>query len=142
MLPRILRVTRAKALKKTASAQKSDRPARQGSEKKGKDAVYNPKLSSERQSLQGRAARLLGKAGAAQLKGRDEHDDQANKRIAGIAKSPEDIVLEGYRATPKSGRPKDLKFGKAGGAKRKADPRSKSRKRASDWKKKGASAAK
>ncbi|KAF2099319.1 RNA-binding domain-containing protein, partial [Rhizodiscina lignyota] len=63
MLPRKLRVVRAKGMKrnqKNSSRQSNYSRAPQS-------GVYRPKITSEQQSLQGRAGRLLGKAGAAKL---------------------------------------------------------------------------
>jgi nucleolar protein 12 len=141
MLPRILRVVRAKAVRKTALASASRSAARPG----GKDRVYNPKMPAEQSSLQGRAGKLLGRAGAAQFKkgrGSGTNEMVLGKRgdgksgIEGIAKTPEKIVFEGYRAT--SGNKPNL-----GGKKKKSSkPVNRGAKRASAWKKGGAKRAK
>ncbi len=143
MLPRILRVTRAKAIKKTALASKHTRRSNQsfpnGSSNPNHQRIYNPKISGQHQSLQGRAAKLLGRAGAARFKGASNtsgEESRPHKHLEGIIKTPENIVFEGYRASQKSGKPKDLKLGGSGG-KKKGKPRTRSSKRASDWKKSG-----
>jgi nucleolar protein 12 len=148
MLPRILRVVRAKAVKKTALASQSARADSKNTKNPNKSQIYNPKLSSQVSSLQGRAGKLLGKAGAAQF--RKGEGSGANgttmgkigagatgKVIEGIAKTPESIVFEGYRASAKSGKPAGLKMGGKGGGKKNGKPRTRSSKRASDWKKGG-----
>lgn len=55
----------------------------------------------------------------------------------GVLKTPEAIVFEGYRASSKNGRPKDLKLGGKGGGKKQGKRRTRSTKRASEWKKGG-----
>lgn len=127
-------------MKKTERAEKasriSNRPFVKGSGNPNHERIYNPKMSSQQQSLQGRAGKLLGRAGAAQLRKTDAVDGQPSKAIPGIARTPESFVFEGYRASAKSGKPKDLKFGKGGG-KKKGKPVNRSSKRGSEWKKKG-----
>jgi nucleolar protein 12 len=54
--------------------------------------------------------------------------------IEGIGKTPETIVFEGYRASVKSGKPRDLKLS---GGKKKSKSGTRSSKRASEWKKSG-----
>lgn len=146
MLPRVLRVTRAKAFKKTANAQKREsapRPPAKGANNPNNTVIYNPKITPQQQSLQGRASKLLGKAGASQFK---KHDVAAKKEARPVPapravpegiKGPEAFVFEGHRASAGSGRPKDLKLGgknvKAKGGK----PKTKGSKRASEWKKSG-----
>jgi nucleolar protein 12 len=149
MLPRVLRVTRAKAVQKTALASQrarpSSRPLRGASGNPNRERIYNPKISGQQQSLQGRAGKLLGRAGAARFKtggATGDSEAQPNKRLEGIAKTPESIVFEGYRATAKSGKPKDLKLGGKGGGKKKGKPRTRSSNRASAWKKGGGKGAK
>ena len=144
MLPRVLRVTRAKAIKKTALASQHTHPSKRsfpnGSSNPSRERIYNPKISGQHQSLQGRVAKLLGRAGAARFKGASDtagEETQARKRSEDIIKTPESIVFEGYRASQKSGKPKDLKLGGSGGGKKKGKPRTRSSKRASDWRKNG-----
>ncbi|RDW60218.1 hypothetical protein BP5796_11824 [Coleophoma crateriformis] len=148
MLPRVLRVVRAKAVKKTALASQHanpQRPIASGSGNANKTPIYNPKMSSQEASLQGRASKLLGRAGAAQFRKRDSMDAKQRNRappqngvrngMEGI-KTPEAIVFEGHRASANSGKPRDLKMG-GGGGKKKGKPRTRSSNRASEWKKTG-----
>ena len=124
MLPRVLRVTRAKAMKKTANAQArqdAPKPFVKGSNNPNNQVIYNPKMTSQQQSLQGRAGKLLGKAGASQFRKRDEAaNKQPRQRVTGTndtplgipgIKGPEAFIFEGYRASSNSGKPKDLKLG-------------------------------
>ncbi|KAL3417577.1 RNA recognition domain-containing protein [Phlyctema vagabunda] len=148
MLPRVLRVVRAKAVRKTALASQQARPARpivNNSGNANRTPIYNPKMTPQQSSLQGRAGKLLGRAGAAQFGKRDAAEEKQrdirparNTEKSGLEglKTPESIVFEGYRASAKSGKPKDLKMG-GGGGKKKGKPRTRSSKRASDWKKGG-----
>ena len=151
-------MVRAKAIGKTANAQAANRSRIDSRITKGgnNDRIYNPKISSQVSSLEGRAGKLLGRAGAAQLKKREgsgantmaignRGDGQKAARsasggaIQGIARTPESIVFEGYRASSKNGRPKDLKMG---GKKSKGKPKPKNHasKRSSGWKKVGVKA--
>lgn len=144
MLPRVLRVVRAKAVRKTALASAASRPDSRNTKNNNKPRIYNPKTTSEMSSLQGRASKLLGKAGAAQFKKKDSASGAngtvmgkkgEGKALEGITKTPESIVFEGYRASAKNGRPKDLKMG--GAKKGKGKPKNRSAARASSWKKAG-----
>ncbi|KAK0119909.1 Nucleolar protein 12, variant 2 [Cadophora gregata] len=144
MLPRVLRVVRAKAVRKTANASAAARPDPRNARNGNKPRIYQPKTTSEMSSLQGRAGKLLGKAGAAQFKKKDAASGANGtvmgkkgdgKVVEGIARTPESIVFEGYRASSKNGRPKDLKMG--GAKKGKGKPKSKSSTRASSWRKAG-----
>jgi nucleolar protein 12 len=145
MLPRVLRVVRAKAVRKTALASQQSQ-FKNSKRPSSKPQIYNPKMPAEEASLQGRAGKLLGRAGAAQFKkgkvtgangmvmGR--RGDGA-KAIEGIAKTPEAIVFEGYRASAKNGKPKDLKIGGKGGKGKKGKPTGRAAKRTSAWKSSG-----
>ncbi|KAL5329791.1 hypothetical protein ACEPPN_003310 [Leptodophora sp. 'Broadleaf-Isolate-01'] len=144
MLPRVLRVVRAKAVRKTANAAAASRPDQRNARNGNKPRIYQPKTTSEMSSLQGRAGKLLGKSGAAQFKKKDAASGANGtvmgkkgdgKVLEGIAKSPESIVFEGYRASSKNGRPKDLKMG--GAKKGKGKPKTRSSTRASSWRKAG-----
>jgi nucleolar protein 12 len=116
--------------------------------------TYSPKVTSEVSSFKGRASKLLGKAGAAQFKSgangtvigrrgegakeqKGSERREGGKAAAGVMRTPESIVFEGYRASAKSGKPRDLKLGGAGGGKKKGKPRTRGAKRASEWKKAG-----
>jgi nucleolar protein 12 len=101
----------------------------------------------------------LGRAGAAQFKKRDGSGSGANetsigrrgdaakadgpggKGVDGIPKPPEAFVFEGFRASAKNGKPKDLKMG-GKGAKKGGKPKNRGAKRASEWKKGGGKKAK
>ncbi|KAI6712806.1 hypothetical protein JHW43_004623 [Diplocarpon mali] len=144
MLPRVLRVVRAKAVRKTALASAASRPNPRERKVNNKPRIYNPKTTSEMSSFQGRAGKLLGKAGAAQYRNKDAASGAngtvigtKGKGVAveGIAKTPESIVFEGYRASSKNGRPKDLRIG--GAKKGNGKPKNRSSSRASSWRKAG-----
>ncbi len=88
---------------------------------KKKSTKYVPKPTAEAQTLAGRAEKLLGRAGAAQLKSQDKkagkfrRDSRADRDGEGDGegksiKTPEEIVFEGRRASARDGKPKDLKF--------------------------------
>ncbi|KFY44959.1 hypothetical protein V495_03177 [Pseudogymnoascus sp. VKM F-4514 (FW-929)] len=145
MLPRVLRVTRAKAMKKTANAQKREfapKPTIKGSNNPNNVVIYNPKMSAQEQSLQGRAGKLLGRAGAAQFKKREEtgknegRGGQTGQAVAAGIRGPEAFIFEGYRASSNSGKPKDLKLG-GKNVKSKGKPKTRSSQRGSEWKKSG-----
>lgn len=164
MLPRELRVSRCKAPHKTARAMEarasksapsdrkgardsnSKRPGKKGGEDAGR---YVPKPTAESQTLAGRASKLLGRFGGAQLVGkprggggssggkdnkkRQERKERFRKLAGGGEgggeksgfKAPEQFVFEGRRASAKDGKPKDLKFKTKSKTK---DPRHKKRK--------------
>ena len=95
---------------------------------------------------------MLGRAGAAKFKkGSGANETVIGKRgsafkgdasgIEGILKTPETIVFEGYRASAKNGKPRDLKMG-GGGGKKGGKPRTRSSKRGTEWKKTGGRKAK
>lgn len=103
MLPRVLRVTRAKKVTKKATKTTPHTP--QGREKadaaaptKSK-AKYMPKINSAAQSLSGRARKLFGRAGAAHFRVGTKSDGGPGN----VAKAPEHMVFEGYRASRKQG---------------------------------------
>ncbi len=161
MLPRELRVSRCKAPHKTARAMEarmgkagafsSDRKGgkhddKRKSNRKGaaEEGRYVPKPTAESQTLAGRAGKLLGRFGAAQLVGKPPRGGKDNQkrrerkeRFASRArggdaavetngiKGPEQFVFEGRRASARDGKPKDLKFKTKSKVK---DPRHKKRK--------------
>ncbi|ROT41563.1 hypothetical protein SODALDRAFT_273133, partial [Sodiomyces alkalinus F11] len=150
LLPRTLRVTRAKALHKTALIQqRKSKPAatikRAKPDGEQKSAAYNPKVTPEQLSMAGRAAKLLGRSGALRGKGGKGGSDmdRSGKRKPGpangsgvVPKTPEQIIFEGRRASEKDGRPSDLKLGKK--VKKGRVAKSKGRTaRSSSWKQKG-----
>ncbi len=101
MLPRILRVTRAKNIKKASSPKESGTTIKR---KHATGASYKPKMPTGVQSLIGRAGKLLGRAGAAQLRAAGEQSGPRTKKVSGIAKTPESIIFEGYRASSHQGK--------------------------------------
>lgn len=124
LLPRPLRVTRAKSITKTASyaskSHQSVKPLRASS------IIYRPKQTPEAQSLAGRAGKLLGRAGAAQFRLNGKGSGNGVQRPI---KSPEQIIFEGHRA--RAGHSKGvLKSGKRKGGK----PNTRSSKRAAAYK--------
>ncbi|KAH9235902.1 hypothetical protein K456DRAFT_1833281, partial [Colletotrichum gloeosporioides 23] len=146
MLPRIMRVTRAKAPHKTALAMERSSKAR-GQAARGApgSTSYKAKITPEQQSMAGRASRLLGRAGAMreQRKGGDRKPPRASGSGAvpkDDIKAPEAFIFEGRRASAKDGRPKDLKFGnkraKVKGRVQKSKPTGRGAKRAEAWKNK------
>ncbi|KAI1460323.1 hypothetical protein F4805DRAFT_417212 [Annulohypoxylon moriforme] len=148
MLPRALRVSRAKDPRKTALAMertmKAKLEASNGRDKKLNSTKHIPKVTPEQQSLVGRAGKLLGRAGAArqrhELKGdRRQPRQRRESAINGAFKTPEQIVFEGRRASEKDGKPRDLKFGKTKGKKGVVKSKTKNRgaRRAAEWRKKG-----
>ena len=151
MLPRILRVTRAKDPRKTASAIEREKSRLNIAKADGKATKYRPKLSAEEKSLAGRASKLLGRSGAAAERRKASGKDVLNGTSILAAdddvemKTPEQIVFEGARATSKDGRPKDLRFGKRGNKGIKASKGSKGKpvnrttRRTAEWRKKKAS---
>lgn len=148
MLPRVLRVSRAKDPRKTALAverSKKGRPEANGCEGKTKSTKYKPKATPEQQSLAGRAGRLLGRSAAVRQKREFNGDSRgANRKprvpeptTTGELKTPEQIVFEGRRASANDGKPRDLKFGKSKGKKNAVKPKGRGAKRAAEWRKKG-----
>lgn len=129
MLPRALRVTRAKDPRKTALHQERVKTKLSGAAKPlGKPGKYQRKFTAEEQTSAGRAAKLLGRSAA--------FAERAGSKPAALKdldlKTPEQIVFEGRRASAKDGRPKDLKFGKKAA---KGKPKGRGVKRASEWRK-------
>lgn len=99
LLPRPLRVTRAKNIAKTASygAKPSSNPP--NSFRNRNEGIYTPKPSSQAQSLSGRAGNLLGRAGAAMLKRPPiTAEARGDGKGSRVMKTPESFVFEGYRA--------------------------------------------
>ncbi|KAK0302434.1 Nucleolar protein 12 [Friedmanniomyces endolithicus] len=145
MLPRKLRVTRAKAVKRNAKPD-SGRPTNRGPNSTG----YQRKVTGEERSQAGRAGKLFGRAGAANMRkppgrggrrGDPMHSaDNPNNtklgdgtpRAAGI-KRPEDFVFEGHRASNKSGKT-GLKLGGKSKGKSKGKPTTRSSKRGTAFK--------
>lgn len=129
-LPRILRVTRAKNLKKASGRKERKTPL---THKGGSKSSYDPKVHPQVQSLSGRAGRLLGRAGAAQMRAATVWSDPSSK-ATGVEKGPESIVFEGYRASRLQGKGVS-KMGDSGRSQGK--PRTRSSKRGAEFKAKG-----
>ena len=134
MLPRILRVTRAKNVRKAAAQKETGTHHRS---KAGSSAVYKPKTPAQIQSFNGRAGKLLGRAGAAKFRTTGKGNDQVSK-VSQIGKSPETIVFEGYRASRRQGKgtPRIGGSGKSQGK-----PRTRSSRRGAEFKAKGRKSA-
>lgn len=135
MLPRKLRVTRAKDPRKTNQAIERTKSKfnsnNKSSERKGKGtkkgaSTYVPKVTPEQQAAAGRAAKLFGRV-------RGGAYGNGNAPLPSGVKAPERIVFEGRRASARDALPKDLK--KKVKTKR-ARPTTRSARRGNDWKKK------
>lgn len=151
MLPRVLRVSRAKDPRKTALAverSQKARPEANRGEGRPKSTKYKPKATPEQQSLAGRAGRLLGRSAADRQRREFNGDSRGARkprepRVAkptntnGELKTPEQIVFEGRRASANDGKPRDLKFGKSKGKKGAVKTKGRGAKRAAEWRKKG-----
>ena len=136
MLPRALRVTRAKDPRKTALVQ--ERAKSRGGAPNGdkKSMKHRPKATPEQQSMAGRAAKLLGRGGAAQQRhGKKPFSSDSREEAAPTIRPPEQFIFEGRRATTRDALPKDLK-GKKSKGKKTGKPQHRSARRAADWKKK------
>ncbi|KAL9585653.1 MAG: hypothetical protein Q9212_001390 [Teloschistes hypoglaucus] len=127
LLPRALRVTRAKKLTKNASKRPSQKGA-SGADNRS-NAKDVAKINPTTQSLSGRAGKLFGRAGAAHMKRKADVD---GGRVQ-IARTPEQVVFEGYRASRKAGG--GAKIG--GSGKRQGKPRTRSSRRGAAFKAKG-----
>ncbi|KAL8821509.1 MAG: hypothetical protein Q9223_000475 [Gallowayella weberi] len=135
LLPRILRVTRAKKITKNALS-KSEHGNR-AHEKARSNAIYIPKVDSAAQSLSGRAGRLFGRAGAAYVKGQDGFGRGSCVKGAGsVTKTPEQALFEGYRASSNNNASKQGTGAQIGGLKKKrpGKPRTRSSRRGAAFK--------
>ncbi|KAL8870502.1 MAG: hypothetical protein Q9174_003471 [Haloplaca sp. 1 TL-2023] len=124
LLPRVLRVTRARKVtnKAAKSSPHTSREMKQADNNAASAALiarYAPKMDPAKQSLSGRAGKLFGRAGAARVRQRAKPGGKPD----GVTKSPEQMVFEGYRAsrrpTKKQGkpRPRSIAFKAKGGSK-------------------------
>ncbi|KAF4453837.1 nucleolar protein 12 [Fusarium austroafricanum] len=141
MLPRKLRVTRAKDPRKTALAQERARGKHIAANSATKSTKYKHKATPEEQSMAGRTSKLLGRSAAVQQRHKKRPSTQGAseeaENILSTIKGPEQFIFEGRRASSKDGTPKDLKLGKKGKGKGKSGrPQNRSAKRAAEWKKK------
>lgn len=129
MLPRKLRVTRAKDPRKTTLAQERSRAKSIAAGGATRDTKYKRKATAEEQSLAGRAGKLLGRAGAAQQRRASRGPRQHTATAPGEIKTPEQIVFEGTRASANDRQAKRPKLSK--------DARNgRGARRATEWKKK------
>ncbi|KAI1000807.1 Nucleolar protein 12 [Podosphaera aphanis] len=145
MLPRILRVVRAKAVGKTALAVAASRTNKTQSTTT-KARIFNPKVTPEQASLHGRASKLLGRAGAANIKrsgasganatmiGRQSEQNLFTENSA--PRPPQSFVFEGHRASAGARKPSKLKTGSRSG-RNVSKSTAKRSKRSSEWKKNG-----
>lgn len=132
MLPRVLRVSRAKKL--TTNTSRNSTSHLRNNILSISSNTYQPKLSSKSMSLSGRAKKLLGSAGAAQLskseKGRSPPGDSTtNPSTPAVA-----VVFEGHRASSKQSMG-TMKLG--GSGKKPGKPRTRSSKRGAAFKASG-----
>ncbi|KAL8918978.1 MAG: hypothetical protein Q9208_007028 [Pyrenodesmia sp. 3 TL-2023] len=134
LLPRMLRVTRAKKMTKTASQKPHPGINSGGAKPAISPANYSPK-DPVAQSMSGRAGKLFGRAGAAHLKSQTGNANGRHfMRAPGNGwKAPERVVFEGHRASSKQSR-----GAKLGGSRTKqGKPRTRSSRRGADFKAKG-----
>lgn len=157
MLPRLLRVVRAKSIqnKKTnhnlqnhhPHTKKKNRFPSNPATAANNDANYTPKLSSEVASLLGRANKLLGRAGATQLRNL-ENRNQASSINNGKKKEQKAIkggvkesgaIFEGHRASSSSSVRKEVGKHRPGGilGRKKGKPQGRSTVRAAAFKASG-----
>ena len=131
MLPRTLRVTRAKNVGKTTRSK--DRSQRHGVHSKATKTMgtYVPKISSKTQSLSGRAGKLLGRAKAAQFRNAVDEPVIPKRQVNEAIQATERVAFEGYRASSKQGRG-TMKL--AGSGKKQGD---RSSRRGADFKRSG-----
>ncbi|KAG7108677.1 Nucleolar protein 12 like [Verticillium longisporum] len=152
MLPRTLRVTRAKAPHKTALAQERSRAKTAGDKATDKKSTkYKQKATNEELSMAGRASKLLGRSGALydhkkKKQGRGGSGDGKEQASGSglVLKTPEEIIFEGKRASANDGRPNDVRIGKKKGRVNKGRVEKKGRGavRAAAWRKEGGKTSK
>ncbi len=121
LLPRKLRVVRAKGVKRNAAK----------ASKGGYTSTSNPKSRFKDPSVQGRANKLLGRAGAALARTESNGDAPKAKGNDKQVKPPESFVFEGHRASSKQGKG-TLRLG-GSGKKSGGKPRTRSSKRGAAW---------
>lgn len=129
MLPRILRVSRAKRSLADASQTSNAQPRKRVIS--GSSGIYQPKLSSKSMSLSGRARKLLGSAGAANLRKFQGARTISSELDANASIPAERVVFEGHRASSKQSQG-TIKLG--GSGKKQGKPRTRSSKRGAAFK--------
>ena len=118
MLPRRIRVVRAKSFQRSIAGDKKNRPVKS----QGSDAgTHKSKVPTTIQTSSGRATRLFGRAGAAQLKDRHGGVEDSNPQ------THSSFVFEGHRASQANAKKDRL-------AKTPRKPRSRSSRRAAEFK--------
>lgn len=157
MLPRLLRVVRAKSIQNQKTnhniqthqphTKKKNRFPSNPANAAKNDANYTPKLSSEVASLLGRANKLLGRAGAAQLRNLENRNPASSvnygeKKEQKAAKGGGEefgAIFEGHRASSRSVRKEEGKHRPGGvlGRKKKRKPQGRSTVRAAAFKASG-----
>lgn len=119
LLPRKLRITRAKSIKRNPMKGPTTR---------------KPVNGTADRTMQGRAGKLLGKAGAAQIRHQDRQGPKRQKINGHVDESDgKPLVFEGHRATSKD------TVGLKMGGKKKGKPKNRGAKRAAAWRKSKAS---
>ena len=98
MLPRVLRVTRAKSIKNVAKREDEPFSPNAGSIK-GRRKAPQPVPS-----LTGRAHKPLGRAGAAKLRATGRQHKPSSQSIGGVAAASGSVVFEGFRASSNQGK--------------------------------------
>ncbi|KAL7927505.1 hypothetical protein ACQKWADRAFT_276966 [Trichoderma austrokoningii] len=141
MLPRALRVTRAKDPRKTALAVERAKSKADNAEGASRSTKYKPKATPEEQAAAGRTRKLLGRSAAAKQRfgGKKKSFSSAVRDVGaggGEIKTPERIIFEGRRASQKDGLPKDLKLGKKNKKGKSARPQHRGARRAAAWQQK------
>lgn len=129
MLPRVLRVSRAK--RSLANASRTSKTQPKKSAVFTPSDTYQPKLSSKTMSLSGRARKLLGSAGAANLRKFQGARTFPSELDANASKPTERTVFEGHRASSKQSRG-TMKLG--GSGKKQGKPRTRSSRRGAAFK--------
>lgn len=132
MLPRVLRVSRAKRLLGNALRNGKSRP--KNTIISGPSGNYQPKVSSQSSSLSGRAHKLLGNAGAAKLGKSQNARIPPSEFSANASTLASKVVFEGHRASSKQNMG-TMKFG--GSGKKQGKPRTRSSKRGAAFKASG-----
>ena len=96
MLPRILRVTRAKNMKnRKSAANRTGTPFLRNAE----STQHRPTAPPQVRPPTGRARKLFGLAGAAKLRAAKARHRPMFRSSSGVDQSPESIVFEGFRAS-------------------------------------------
>lgn len=140
MLPRALRVTRAKDPRKTALAVERARSKADSADSASRSTKYKHKATPEEQAAAGRTRKLLGRSAAVKQRFGGKRSFSSAPKDVGAGdeiKTPERIIFEGRRASAKDGLPKDLKIGKKQKKKGKsARPQHRGARRAAAWQQK------